>query len=123
MVRLLPFRLELDHNAPQRRIPDILYRVYHGQIESGSVWDYLSDNLRLSVRPLLEAGPVQLHDNTLAVRVPRAGVAGIQPFFEDKEPLAVVTHGVLFGRNNLAWRVPRRMVRLEGHLEEGASRR
>src|SRR5262245_34258335 len=95
----------------------------HWWIETGSVWHYLPNNHRLSFRPLLEAGLVQLHNNALAMRVPRACVASVQPLFEAKEPLAVVAHGVLFGRDDLARGFHRRAVRLEGHLEEGASRR
>src|SRR5262245_34134783 len=55
--------------------------------------------------------------------MPRTYVAGVQPLFEDKEPLAFVAHGVLFGRNDLMGRLHWWMVRLDGHLEESASRR
>src|SRR5262245_28016294 len=121
--RLPLFCFKLKYNAPQRRVPDILHRVDHWGIESGEVGNYISENRRLSFGPLLEAGPVQLHHNTLAVAMPRTRVARVQPLFEDKEPLAFVAHGVLFWRNDLTGRCHRWMVRFDGHLEESASRR
>src|SRR5262245_38008643 len=100
LIRLPSFWFELDHNAPQRRVSDILHRVDHGRIESGSVGHNLSDNLRLSFRQLLKAGPVELDHNALAVAVARARVTYSQPLFKDKEQLAGVGHGDLFGRND-----------------------
>src|SRR5262245_15501531 len=95
----------------------------HGRIESRAVGIYISENLRLSFGPLLKAGPVQLHHNTLAMAMPRTRIARVKSLFKNKEPLVVVAQGVLFWRYDLAWRFHRRMLRLESHLEEGASSR
>src|SRR5262245_66475443 len=102
--RLPLFCFKLNYNPPQRRVPDILHRVDHWGIETGAVGNYISENRRLSFGPLLEAGPVQLHHNALAVAMPRTRVARVQLLLEDKEPLSVVAAGVLFGRIGFAAR-------------------
>ena len=76
-----------------------------------------------TVGPLLEDGGVELHDHALAVAVPGARVAGSEPLLEDEEAVAVVAHGVLLRRNDLAGRVGRRVIRLDGDLEIGPADR
>src|SRR5215510_1073762 len=86
--RPLSFRFELDYDAPQWRVPYILYSVDDGRVEGGAIGHGVYENLRPSLGPLLESGPVQLHHDALAVAVPLARVAGREPLFENKEPLA-----------------------------------
>src|SRR6266487_1429060 len=109
---------EFDHDAPQRRVADVLRGVNHWRIERGTIRHDVYKDLGLSFGPLLKAGPVELHHHALAVAVSRTRVADSEPLFEDEEALAVVTDRVLFGRNDLARRLNRRVVRFDVHFKE-----
>ena len=74
-----------------------------------------------AVSPLLQQGPlIDPNLDALAVTVPRARVARIEPLFVNEEAIALVDHHVFFRWDHLWGRLDRRMVRLDGYFEIGA---
>src|SRR5882724_10666137 len=112
---------EFDHDAPQRRVADVLCGVNHWRIERGTIRHDVHKDLRLSFGPLLKAGPVELHHDALAVAVSRSRVSDGEPLFENEEGLAVVTDRVLFGRNDLRRRLHWWMIRFDIYFKERSS--
>src|SRR3989442_13149301 len=104
---------ELDHDAPERRVADVLRGVNHWRIERGTIRHDVHKDLGLSFGPLLKPGPVELHDDALAVAMSRPRVADGEPLFEDEEARAVVTDRVFFGRNDLTRRLHWWMIRFD----------
>src|SRR6185503_4331332 len=117
------FRFELDYNPTQRRVADILRGVNNRGIESSAIRHDIDKYLGLSIGPLLEPCPVELHHHALAMAVSRACVTDRESLFEYKEPSAIVADCVLFGRDDFRRRLDRRMIWLDVYFKEGASGR
>src|SRR5262245_29908010 len=116
-------RLEVDDDAAQRHIADVLHDMNDSGIEADPLGNGLDLNLGAVVGPLLELRAVKLDHYALAMAVPSARFSRRKPFLEDEDVRAVIARDILLGSDDLRRRLHRRMVALDRDFEKRAASR